>query len=286
MELLRPDSVPGAITALGQSLDTKLIAGGTAVVLMMRQGLLAPDRLVSLDRVPGLTGIRLEDDTLTVGARSTLASVAANPLVSEIAPALAAACGTVGNVRIRNVATLGGNIAEADYASDPPSAVVALGATITIAGANGDRTATVEDLITGFYQTTLEPDEVITAIHIPCSPLVRRQTYEKYRSRSSEDRPCVGVAAVMDLAEDERTIVALRVVIGAAAATPRRFPEIEERAVGRGIAPDLIQEIADGYAEVIEPLSDLRASAWYRKQMTRVFVSRALRNLTSNGNDA
>ncbi|MEZ4522966.1 MAG: xanthine dehydrogenase family protein subunit M [Thermomicrobiales bacterium] len=284
MEIHHPHSLEELFATLdGADGEAKIVAGGTALVLMLRQGLIAPSRIASLQRIEGLNEIVERNGYVAIGATATLREVAATELVRANAPALATACGLVGNIRIRNAGTLGGNIAEADYASDPPAALVALGASVEIAGPDGLRVSTVEDLFTGFYGTTLDSTEVITSILIPISPEMTRQAYVKYRSRSSEDRPCVGVAVWMRLEEDSETVGELRVAVGAAASTPQRFTDTERLAHGTVLEELPIEQIADGYAEQIEALEDFRGSAWYRKQMTREFVRRAVDSIVGEG---
>lgn len=273
--LIQPTSLQEALSLLEQyGYGAKVIAGGTAVVLMLQQGLIAPEVLISLEQVPELDYIRPMEDGLHLGPLVSLRDVERSPLVCERYPGLADACGVVGNVRVRNQATLGGNLAEADYASDPPAMLLALDASVTATGPAGTRTVPLSDFFLGFYTTALEPEELITDIYIPTRPRGSRMTYLKFRSRSSEDRPCVGVAAVA--AFDDGTCTDLRVAVGAACETPRRLPEIEALARGETLTDELISEIAEGYAAHIDPLEDLRGSAWYRTQMIRVHVRRAL----------
>lgn len=278
LELARPASVDEAVRILAESNgDGKLIAGGTGVVLMMRQGLIAPPLLVSLQDVPGLGEIDRSDGQVRIGAGVTLRDVARSGLVRSHASALAHACDVVGNLRVRNVATLGGNLAEADYASDPPSVLMCLGASCSVRGRSGSRSIPVSELITGFYATALAPDEVITEIQVPIARSGERSTYLKYVSRSSEDRPCVGVAARAIL---ERNVVReLTIVIAAVAGTPAVAPQVCAAAIGRPLDGATIAEVADGFAEAIDPMADARGSAWYRTQMIRVFVTRALHEL-------
>lgn len=278
LELARPGSVDEAVRILAESNgEGKVIAGGTGVVLMMRQGLIAPPLLVSLQDVAGLDEIVLSDGQLRIGARVTLREVATSDLVRSHAPALAHACDVVGNLRVRNVATLAGNLAEADYASDPPSVLTCLGASCSVRGPSGARSILVSDLITGFYTTALAPEEVITEIQVPIARSEERSAYVKYVSRSSEDRPCVGVAARV---VSERDVVKeLDIVIAAVAGTPVTAPRVCAAAIGRSLDDGTIAEIADGFAEGVDPMADARGSAWYRTQMIRVFVTRALNEL-------
>lgn len=252
----------------------KVISGGTAVVLMMQQGLISPDVLVSLGRIPGLRGIDQDGGTLRIGAATTLAEVAASSAVRACAPSLASACSVVGNPRIRNVATLGGNLAEADYASDPPATLASLGASCTVRGPEGERTVAVRDLITGFYETVLGTGELVTRIDVPMPAAARGAVYLKYRSRSSEDRACVGVAARVDVVDG--LVSDLDVVVAAVASTLQRVPSALGAAVGRVMDADVAEEIAHAYAQAIDPMDDARGSAWYRRRMIRVFVRRAL----------
>ncbi|HSK96141.1 MAG TPA: xanthine dehydrogenase family protein subunit M, partial [Euzebyales bacterium] len=275
---VEPRTVEEVCATLARSSGAKLISGGTAVVLMMRQGLIRPEVLVSLGRLEGLRHIDGEDGVVRIGGRTTLSEIAASPLVRERLPSLAYACGRVGNVRIRNVATLGGNLAEADYASDPPAVLASLGATCTARGATGSRTIAVLDLITGFYETSLAHGEVITEIQVPAPAGQRRVDYQKYISRSSEDRPCVGVAARADL-DAAGAVGALDVVVGAVAPVLQRLPEVTAQVAGRPLDDEAVAHVSRGYAQGITPMSDARGSAWYRRRMIEVFVRRALEEL-------
>ncbi|HLU58935.1 MAG TPA: FAD binding domain-containing protein [Pseudonocardia sp.] len=259
---------------------TKVVSGGTALVLMMRQGLVAPQSLVALWRIPGLAGITRAGDVLRIGATTTLAEVAASPLVRSVAPSLAHACSVVGNPRIRNVATLGGNLAEADYASDPPAALASLGARCHATGPDGTREIPVRDLVTGFYETVLDHAELITHVDVPIAGPGRRATYLKYRTRSSEDRPCVGVAARLD-ADERGRVRELDVVVAAVAPTLHRVPAALDAAAGRAVDDALAGEVARSYAEAVEPLEDARGSAWYRRRMVEVLVRRAVQRFTA-----
>lgn len=274
---VEPPTVEEACALLDRSADAKLISGGTAVVLMMQQGLIRPEVLVSLGRIEGLRFIERGDGVVCIGGGTTLTEIAASPLVRAQLPSLAYACHRVGNVRIRNVATLGGNLAEADYASDPPAVLASLGATCTARSASSSRTIPVIDLITGFYETSLAHGEVITEIQVPVPVGERRVDYQKYISRSSEDRPCVGVAARGDF--DGSTVTALDVVVGAVAPVLQRVPDVTAEIAGRPLDDDAIAHVSRGYARGIEPMSDARGSAWYRRRMIEVFVRRALEEI-------
>jgi aerobic carbon-monoxide dehydrogenase medium subunit len=277
-EWLEPTSIAEVFVAKKQFGDeARLIAGGTWVTLVLNQGLLYPSALISLRRVPNLDSIRHDPASgLTIGAMVTHRTVETHPLIRQRYPMLAETFGVVANVRIRNQATAGGCICDADYASDPPTMLVALGAEVSLqrVSAPHQRRVAVEDFITGHYETVIRPDELLTEIQVPPLPAGGRGVYLKYRTRSHEDRPCVGVAVV--LATTNGTISHLRVVVGAVAAKPQRIAEAEKLALGKPMTETLAKQIGEAYSDAIDPLDDLRGSSWYRKQMIRVLVKRAI----------
>jgi carbon-monoxide dehydrogenase medium subunit len=284
-QFLEPETLAAA-AALGREheWDGKFVNGGTALVLMLQQRLVHPDVLISLRRlhdVPGWRRILLEDDHLVLGAGVTLSDVAASPVVRATTASLARAASLVGNVRVRNAATLGGNIAEADYASDPPAVLVDLNAEIEVRDGAATRMVPAEAMFTDFFTTALEPGEVVTAIRVPVPAPATRSSYTKYCSRSAEDRPCVGVAASLRL--DGATVEMLDVVVGAVAGTPQRWREVTAVAVGRPFTTALVRDVADGYADMVDPLDDVRGSGWYRREMVRVMVRRTLEQLAATG---
>jgi aerobic carbon-monoxide dehydrogenase medium subunit len=276
VEILRPSSLEEAIEtagALGER--ARPLAGGTALVLLLTQGLLAVDALVDLTGIPGLGEIRYDPAVgLRLGALVTHRQVERSPLVRERLPFLADVFHQVANVRVRNQATVGGVLAEADYASDPPAALVALDARVRVAGPAGERELAVAELLRGWYETSLADGEIIVEVVVPDPAAASRLAYRRFVSRSSQDRPCASAAAVVR-ATDGRCDE-LRVVVGAVAATPRRFPEVEEAARGEVVSDALAAEVAHAYAERIEPLEDARGSAWYRRQVVEALVRRTL----------
>lgn len=276
--VIQPENLDEALQVLAQYGDeAKIIAGGTALVLMLQQKLIAPGVLISLGRIPELVFQRQEDGYLHLGAMLLLRDLEDSEEIRSRYAGLQTAFSEVGNVRVRNQATLGGNLAEADYASDPPTMLLALDASVVTSSTRGSRTTPVADFFRGFYTTALEPDEILTEVRVPSLPAGARSTYLKFTSRSSEDRPCLGVAAVG--AFDGDVCTDLRVAIGAACSTPQRLSTVEALAAGEVLSDALIAEIVEGYAAGIETLEDLRGSAWYRTQMIRVHVARALREI-------
>lgn len=277
-ELLEPRSMEEAIALLAQHGDgARIIAGGTAVVIMLKNRLISPGYVVSLGNLEELHYIRSEaDGGLRIGATATLREVELSPLVQAGCRSLARTCRQVANVRVRHAATVGGNLAEADYASDPPGLLVAARARVRVRGPRGEREIPLKVFFRGFYETALEPDEILAELIVPPQPASMGSTYLKYVTRSSEDRPCLGVAAFVDV-DAEGVCRDLRVVVGAVAEIPQEVESAERLATGERLTDDLIQTIAEGYVAAIDPLSDLRGSAWYRRQMIRVFVRDAIR---------
>jgi aerobic carbon-monoxide dehydrogenase medium subunit len=201
---------------------------------------------------------------------TTHRAVERSPLVREGWPTLAFNFSIVASPRVRNQATVGGVVADADYASDPPSMLAALRARVVVRSVRGEREIPMDEFILGHYATALEEDELVTELRIPQSS--GPSVYRKFRSRSSEDRPCVAVAAARDNGD-------LKVVVGAVSDRPQYFPELCALARGETITNELATEIGRRYAEEIEPLSDSRGSARYRKRVIAVEVRRALEDI-------
>ncbi|HWO40189.1 MAG TPA: FAD binding domain-containing protein [Candidatus Eisenbacteria bacterium] len=282
IELLQPGSLDEVVALLAAHRDeTKIISGGTALVIMLKNRLIAPAKLLSVGRLQELRAIRHEPGVgLRIGALVTLREAELSPVVRERNPTLADTFAKVANVRVRHAATVGGNLSEADYASDPPCVLVAMRARVKARSIRGEREIPVANLFKGFYETDLGPDEILTELIVPDLAPGIRSVYHKYVSRSSEDRPCVGMAALAHMDADG-ACKELRLVAGAVAEIPQEINAIEERARGRRLDDRLIEEIAQAYADAIDPLSDLRGSAWYRKQIIRVLARRAMQEVNA-----
>lgn len=280
IKLLRPNSLNEAVSLLSdQSDETRIVSGGTALVIMLRNRLIAPATLLSLGRLQELRSIRHEPGSgLRIGALVTIREAEISPVVRAKHPVLARTFAKVGNVRVRNAATVGGNLTEADYASDPPCVLVALRARVKARSVRGEREIQLTDFFQGFYETVLSADEILTELIVPDPAPDSRTTYLKYVSRSSEDRPCVGMAVALEN-EPNGSCKDLRLVAGAVSETPQEIASAEAFARGKRMTDGIIEEIAEAYSTGIEPLSDLRGSAWYRKQIIRVMARRALQEV-------
>jgi carbon-monoxide dehydrogenase medium subunit len=244
-ELLQPAALSEAISQLDAE-DTRAFSGGTALMLMMKAGVLRPARLVSLRRL-GLERIDA-NGALRIGAMTTLRALEKSEAVKKGWPVITRALRTLSNVRVRNVATVGGALAHADPHMDLPPLLAALGARVVIQGKNGERAIPVEDLYAGYLETTLKRSELITRVDVPALGK-RRAAYLKCTTRSADDWPAVGVAVV--LGDEDRIFVS--------AATDRPMRISGESAVA---------------ALKIE--GDLHGSAEYKKQLLRVYLKRAI----------
>lgn len=283
MEFLAPGSVAEAIACAEGFDECRYVSGGTAVVLMLNEGLIAPDALVSL-RCPDdgavLRRHGIEDGELVLGGGLSLTDVAASKVVRQHLPSLATACRSVGNLRVRNAATIGGNVAEADYASDPPPVLVNLDARFVVRGPDGERSVAAEDMFLGYLTTSLARNEVVTEVRVPVPEAGTQATYLKYSSRSFADRPCVGVAA--KLAMDDKAVRTLDVVVGATSGSPQRQRSVTESVVGHELTASAIDHLAAEYGQLTDVIDDVRGSARYRREMVCVLVGRALRTLRAD----
>lgn len=248
-----------------------IVAGGSFLGIVMNQDLFAPTMLVALRSVPDLHYIEEDGNGLRLGAMTTHRAVEQSETVKAHWPTLAFNFSVVASPRVRNQATVGGVVADADYASDPPSMLAALDARVVARGAAGEREIPMDEFVLGHYETALEDDELVTEVRVPRAG--GRSVYRKFRSRSGEDRPCVSVAAARN------GDGGLRVVVGAVAERPQYLPEVCALAEGEPLDGGLADEIGRRYAEGIEPLSDSRGSDRYRRRVIAVEVRRALEDL-------
>ncbi|MGH7873805.1 MAG: FAD binding domain-containing protein, partial [Candidatus Binatia bacterium] len=230
--------------------------------------------LINLKKIQGAGEIAYDPAKgLRVGGLASIYEVESAAAVREHYPLLAQACHVVANIRIRNMATIGGNLAHADYQSDPPAALVALDASVELTKRNRVRIAKLTDFLIGMYETGLEPDELLTALLVPPPPPDSKGTYLKFTTRSSEDRPCAGVAASVRCSNG--ICEEARVVVGAVSPTPVVVTD-QGSVRGKKLSSDLIEGIALKAQAAVDPIDDLRGTADYKRQLVKVLVRRAL----------
>jgi carbon-monoxide dehydrogenase medium subunit len=276
-DLAEPRTLREALALLDPSDATvRPISGGTAVMLMMKAGVLRPRRLVSLRAIDGgLAGVQAgADGELRIGAMTSLADLERADFVRHGWPVIARTLRTLSNVRVRNVATIGGHLAHADPHQDLPPVLSALGARVTIAGPKGERTVPVEGLSTGYYETVLARDELVTAVIVP--PLgKKRAAYLKCTTRSADDWPALGMAVVLETEGD--AIRTASVVIGAATDKPTRLAAAEGVLRGGRADDATLARAGDAAADELGIVGDPQGSAAYKKQLARVYLRRAVR---------
>ena len=276
-DLLQPHSLAEASQLLVQYGDeARPIAGGTTLVILMKQRAVHYPRLVDLQSIPGLDRISEERDGIRIGALVTHRAVERSPVVRNFIPVVAEAFGKIGNVRVRQTASVGGNLAHADYRLDPPPAMLILDAEVSVFGPNGSRTIRLKDFFRGMYETALEPGEILVDIKIPFMPQESRAAYLKYSALSANDWPCLGVAVL--LAQANGRCRDLRLAVGGVAAIPTLVQGLEF-AQGQNLSNSVVDEVLRTVDAQISPFSDLRGSEWYKRQMVRVFVKRAIAQL-------
>lgn len=276
-ELLQPRSVDEAIKLLAKhGDDARPIGGGTTLIILMKQRALHYPYLVDLQSVSGLDQISRESDGVRIGALATHRSVELSPPIRQSFPVVAEAFSKIGNVRVRQTASVGGNLAHADYRLDPPPPLLVLGAVVNALGPNGSRSIPIKDFFRGLYETALEPGELIVDVKIPFMPPDSKAVYLRYSSLSGNDWPCLGVAALA-IRQDGR-FQELRLALGGVAATPLLIEGLD-LVKDQSVDDSVMDKLLDVVDEQISPSSDLRGSEWYKRKMVRVFVKKAILQL-------
>jgi len=259
--------------------DVHLMAGGTSLMVLMHLGLVEPTRVIALGKIEALRGIqRTGDGGLEIRALATHRQAEQSADVRGYCPELATTFGHVATIRIRNQATVGGNLAHADPAQDPPPMLIALDAQVVLQSELGERSLPLEDFFLGYLTTALEPGEVVTAVRLPPLPTGTRAVYHKFLPRTQDDYATVSVAASMSLDSDGRC-ADVRVALGGAANVPLRARNVEDALRGEVPTEQRIADAAALVLEIVDPPDDVRGSASYKRQMARVWTERALRSL-------
>ena len=282
-ELVEPTSVKEALGLLdAEDPSVRPVGGCTALMLMMKAGVFHPTRLVSLRKVGGLSGITANaDGSLTIGAMTPLAALEHSAEVAKLAPVITRTMPRLSNVRVRNVATIGGALAHGDPHMDLPPVLIALGASVTAVSPTGKRTLKVEDLLTGYYETALEKNELIASVHVPAQG-ARRAAYMKFTAGSAEDWPAVGVAVSVDAAGD--TLRDAIVVACAATTKATRLSAAEAALKGARVDDKALKAAGEAGAAEADIIADVRGSVAYKRELIRVHIGRAVRQaLAANG---
>ncbi len=275
-DLAEPKSLADAIKLLDPDDPTvRPLAGGTALMLMMKAGMFRPHKLISLRGIERkYSGIAADGNNLRVGAMTTLSALERSAEVRKLAPLITRTMLTLSNVRVRNVATVGGAIAHGDPHMDLPPVLIALGATIAVMGPKGERTMALEDLFAGYMETSLDKNELISELRVPAQG-AKKAAYCKVTTGSVDDWPALGVAVALD--GDAGGVKSARIVVSAATVKAMRLPGVEAVLNGATVDDKVLARAGEAAVAGAECIADVRGSVPYKRELLRVYVGRAVR---------
>lgn len=273
--LEEPESVQEASQLLARFGDSaKVYAGGTELLLVMKEGLARYERLVNIKKIRNLDQVQLNDGLISIGALSTHRQLSISPILRQHLPAFVQMEDHVANVRVREVGTIGGNLCFAEPHADPGTMLLALGARLIAAKGTGQREIASERFFVDAYETCLEPDELLTEIRVPLLPARSSVAYMKF---GHLERPSVGAALFLALNGGGKSIGDARIAVGCVGPTPRRIQEAEALLKGKSVeeASRLIGEAGASAARASEAISDLHGSQEYKEHIVCVLLKRA-----------
>ena len=273
VEFRAPESLEEVCALLAENEEARAVAGGTALAILLRQGLVRPEMLVSVARVPGMRDIQV-DGTLHLGAAVPVRVAERHAALSEGWPVLAETLHSVATPRIRNMATIGGGAAHADPSQDPPATLVALQAEMIVASKAGQRRVPADEFFVDYYETALQQGEILEAVEVPPLEPNSGAVFLKYRPRSVEDYATVSAAAVVQL-DQAGVCREARLVLGAVGSIPVSVP-VADALVGQELTEARAREAAELARDLVDPNDDVRGSAAYKREMAIVFGRRAL----------
>ena len=256
----------------------KVIAGGTDLLIQIRNKEIAPEYLVDITTIPELDRIRYDEkEGLRIGPLTTIRTLETSAEIQQRYPIISEAASQLGSMAIRNVATIGGNLCNAAPSAESAPALIGLSGVVKIVGPEGERVVPLEGFFTGPGDTVLEKGGLLVEIQVPLPAPNTRSIYLKHSMRGTIDLAIVNVAVVVALGSQNKVCEDIKIVLGAVASTPMRMKKAEEVLRGKRIDEDLINKSAQVASGEARPISDVRASAEYRKEMVKVFTKRALR---------
>jgi len=275
-----PASVEEAIALLSRfGKDAVALAGGTDVVIKMREKTLAPGYVVSLGRLPDCSYIRNDKDAIKIGALTTISAISESALLQEKCGIVTQAASVLADPSVRNVATIGGNLCNASPCSDMAPALIALSATASFLSHTGERVLPLEDFFTGPGTTVRERTELMTEIRVPLPAERTVGMYLKHSIRGAADIAIVSAAVVLTQDSAANRFTNARIVLGSAAPTPLRARVAEKLLQGKKPDDELIAAVARTAATESRTIDDVRSSSWYRKEMIEVLVAQAVRRI-------
>src|SRR5947207_1073134 len=265
-EYRAPETIDELCQALGQHGDeARLIAGGTALVILMKQRLVRPELLLSLKRISALANIRQDNGALSIGATLTHRQIERDPRVREQLPVLADTLTRVATPRVRNQGTLGGNLAHADPNQDPPPTLLVLNASVRLRAASGERVVPLDEFFTDYYETAIQPGEVLTDVIVPLPAAGVGSAFLKFLPRTADDYATVSAAASLRL--DSGVCRDVRIALGAAAPTPLRARTAEALLEGQRPDEEALRAAGEAAKAEVDPVGDIRGSAGYKRDM-------------------
>ena len=273
-EYFAPKTLKEALTLLDKyGDDCKIIGGGQSLLILMRQGLVAPQYLISIKGLSELSYIKDTKEGLKIGALTTHRAIEKSPVIQKKFSVLAEMEQRLASIQTRNWGTIGGNLCHGEPAGDPAPVLIALKATLTTAGLKGERNMAVEDFSVDYFETALEPGELLTEIQVPAVPPHTGTAYTKFNVIQS-DLATVGVAVSITLGSSDGICQDIRIALGASAPTPMRAKKAEEVLRGKKITDDLLKKAGEVASTEAQPISDIAASEEYRRELVRVLVAR------------
>ncbi len=253
--------------------DAKYMSGGHSLLPMMKLRFATPKHIIDISKIEGLSYIKEEDDLLKIGALTTQSEIEHSPLIRGKYPIFTDAAKLIADPSVRNVGTIGGNIAHGDAANDQPSLMLAMEATLVIEGPEGRRTVPVTEFFHGFYMTALEPSEILVEVQVPAAKPNAGGAYYKME-RKVGDYATSGAAVYLEM--DGDTCTKIGIGLTNVSAVPLKLERAEELLTGKAITPELIEQAGTIASEDCEPESDLRGSEAYKRSVTKTITMRML----------
>ena len=274
-------SIEEAVSLLSEYGEkSRIIAGGTDLLVQIRGRAIKPEYVIDIGGIDGLDYIKYDKrQGLTIGVLTPISALEKSSELQERFPVISQAASQLGSVAIRNMGTIGGNLCNASPSADMAPSLIGLSANVKLVGPGGERLVPLEDFFTGPGSTVLGKGEMLVEIQVPESEANTKGIYLKHGLRGTIDLAIVGVAAVATLEADSKICKDIKIVLGAVAPTPMRAREAEEILRNKRIDEVLINKSAEAAADEARPISDVRASAVYRKEMVKVFTRRAIKEV-------
>lgn len=275
---LKPKDLQEACRMLAEHGDkARIFAGGTDLLIQMQHGSVHPDYIIGVSNIPHTDYIHIDQQQLVIGANVKLAAMGQDPQVQHYFPALAYAVSVTASVQIRNMGTVVGNVCNASPSADTPTPLLVYEAKVVVIHPAGERVLPLNEFFRGPGVTALEPGEVVKELILPLPSKRSGSSYQKLSARSKVDIAAIGVSAFLQVDETE-VVTRARIALGAVAPVPKRISQAEKCLEGKPLTPGLIEKAAQIARDEARPITDVRATAAYRKKMVEVLTQRALTN--------